>query len=228
MANGKINTAQKFKAAERELVNIFKAGLSGYVDTEEIGRNLDQSRDGGHDITGVTGWCIECKRCAKPQLSSWWQQAIEQAVRGQGKPALAYRLDHQPWRVKLRLMDITGGVGYSDPLTATLPMEEFIEVVKAGLRVVVDEGIERRLARWADISLSYWADTPIYKTLVNRLNNPEVGDTVMVRGSTRIGVVVGCGGSTLPVRFSSFDELEQISCCGLFVVPTDGMILPYF
>lgn len=69
-------------------------------------RNLEQTREGGHDITGVDGWAIEVKRYKKATpalISGWWEQAVDQAKGTERRPALFYREDHGQWRVVVYL-----------------------------------------------------------------------------------------------------------------------------
>jgi len=74
-------------------------------DIVQPSRNLNQCRDGGvtGDVAGIPGWAVECKRGAR-YLSSWWQQAVEQA--GDDLPALAYRLDRRQWIIEVRAGDV--------------------------------------------------------------------------------------------------------------------------
>jgi hypothetical protein len=75
----------------------------------EITRNLDQTRDGGHDLIGVPGWAIEVKRYKEHNASlvkAWWMQAVDQAAAVGQEPVVFYRLDRKPWRVLMRFGDI--------------------------------------------------------------------------------------------------------------------------
>lgn len=84
-----------------------KARAVGDGSAQDIGlrRNLDQVREGGHDILGLDGWAIEVKRYAEvlpADVERWWGQAVEQAKKITWKhvqPALAYRADRRPWRI---------------------------------------------------------------------------------------------------------------------------------
>ena len=55
-----VNSRGKGKRGELEFVNYLRDELG-----EGITRNLDQTRDGGRDILGVPGFCIEVKRCER-------------------------------------------------------------------------------------------------------------------------------------------------------------------
>lgn len=100
----KINSRQKGAAAERELISELR-GYLGDEFTSTMKRNLEQSRKGGHDIAGVHGWAIEVKRykaLSESDLTRFWErQVIEQAVKAKARPALAYKGDYRPWRVRV-------------------------------------------------------------------------------------------------------------------------------
>jgi len=85
--------------AEREIVNILKAELG---DDLEIGRNLEQTRDGGHDISGNLPFSIEIKNQVKLAVTSWWLQTVEQSRPGR-PPVLIYKVPYKGWRVVLEL-----------------------------------------------------------------------------------------------------------------------------
>lgn len=87
-----INSRTKGKVGEQEIVKLLKdAGF-------DVARNLDQTRDGGYDITGIDEIALEVKRAKKPLINKWWEQTARQAKADQ-YPILAYRLDNQKWKV---------------------------------------------------------------------------------------------------------------------------------
>lgn len=101
---GKINSRAKGASAERELI----AELRDYLGeglTANMKRNLEQSRKGGHDIAGLDGWAIEVKRyksLSEAEIARIWErQAVDQAWKVDARPALAYRGDYKPWRVRV-------------------------------------------------------------------------------------------------------------------------------
>lgn len=103
----KINSRAKGKSGEREFIHVLKQFLPEY--TADLERNLEQTRNGGHDILGLEGWAIEVKRYAKvtqADLRGFWAQACEQARKDMSRPVLAYRLDRQDWRVLVRAFDM--------------------------------------------------------------------------------------------------------------------------
>jgi hypothetical protein len=97
---GRINSRDKGAKGEREFIN-----MMGPLLGVDLKRNLEQTREGGHDILGLDGWAIEIKRYAEvlpADLERWWDQAVEQSLRITWKnvsPALAYRADRRPWRI---------------------------------------------------------------------------------------------------------------------------------
>jgi len=86
-----INSRAKGKGGELEFIKLLRP--EGF----DVGRNLDQTRDGGYDIVGLDGVALEIKRAKKPLLAKWWEQAVRQA--GDHYPVLAYRLDNQKWNI---------------------------------------------------------------------------------------------------------------------------------
>lgn len=98
-----MSAMQRRKGAngERELARLLREHLGA-----DVTRNLLQTREGGADLNGLTGWALEVKRAATPRLADWWQQTCAQAQATGQRPALAYRLDRRPWRVVVALRDV--------------------------------------------------------------------------------------------------------------------------
>lgn len=122
----------KGAAGEREFAKLL-GGLLGI----DLKRNLDQTRDGGHDLKGgnlITGWAIEVKRAKKPLLSGWWNQTVDQAVASGKRPVLAYRLDNHKWRVVVHLNQlnplIVHDFDYALVNTAEISVEAFAALVR--------------------------------------------------------------------------------------------------
>lgn len=106
---GKINSRAKGKSGERELIGELKKLLPSEM-TSELTRNLDQTRDGGHDILGLDGWALEVKRYAEvlpADLDRFWKQACEQAARNDNaRPALCFREDRRAWRTVIHVSEL--------------------------------------------------------------------------------------------------------------------------
>lgn len=123
-----LKSKRKGRAGEQELVNLLQDHLG-----IRFKRNLQQTRDGGHDLEGLDELSIEVKRAAKPALAPWWKQTVAQAAVSCRVPVLAYRLDRCPWRFKMALKDIflTVEEPRSDlSMTADMPVEGFCAVVR--------------------------------------------------------------------------------------------------
>lgn len=125
-----INSRAKGASGEREAIKL----LADFLGDETIKRNLQQTRDGGHDINGLTldYWAIEIKRCKKPELLAWWKQACNQAAKAGKMPALLYRLDRQQWRAVIPLVElanITHDLSDYD-FTITTSIEAFCSIVR--------------------------------------------------------------------------------------------------
>lgn len=119
---------RKGRSGEQELVRLLRDHLGVSME-----RNLQQTRDGGHDLNGLDALSIECKRAAKPILSSWWTQTIDQAKRAGRIPILAYRLDRKPWAFVVALSDLLDDCkdqARDLNLTATLTTESFCSIAK--------------------------------------------------------------------------------------------------
>lgn len=129
---------RKGARGERELIALLREHLG-----EELTRNLDQARDGGADLNGgvlLAGYAIECKRAARAEVRSWWQQAFEQAydVADGRAPVLAYRIDRarEKWRFVLPVSEFVGGDWRSWPgleYTVTMGIHAFAAVVRDGV-----------------------------------------------------------------------------------------------
>lgn len=124
----KINSRTKGKAGERELIGELKRVLPEL--TDQLERNLEQTRDGGYDISGLDGWAPEVKRYAKilpADIESFWAQAVVQARNDQRRPALFMREDRREWRVRVRLNDVQDRWAGEDGLlwTAEVSIDAF-------------------------------------------------------------------------------------------------------
>lgn len=122
-----INSRTKGASAERDVAQILRNELG--IETK---RNLEQWRSGGSDILGVPGFAIEVKRAAKPLLNQWWAQTVRQAEELKELPCLWWRLDRQPWRVKVPLWAICADAhpSYEMEWTADITPEAFCMIVR--------------------------------------------------------------------------------------------------
>ena len=123
------NSRNKGKGGERELARLLRDEM-GF----DVTRNLNQTRDSGHDILGLEPFALEVKREQTIRLPAWWRQAVSQAEAAGMKPALAYRLDRKGWRVRIPLDALIEGLGPVDDLewTADISLAAFCAVVREG------------------------------------------------------------------------------------------------
>lgn len=87
------HSRNKGAAFEREVANLIRESL-GY----DCKRNLMQAAEGGHDLIGIPGLAIECKRykeAKRNDLVRFWKQTWEQAKAGD-VPILIVKEDRKP------------------------------------------------------------------------------------------------------------------------------------
>lgn len=109
-----INSRTKGAAGERDFAKALLDELG-----VKLERNLQQARNGGHDLI-VVGDCpiaqrlnryaIEVKRYRQPTdglISDWWQQTTRQAEECGKSPLLAYRGDKRKWRVIISMREFS-------------------------------------------------------------------------------------------------------------------------
>ncbi len=112
-------------SGEREVKIILRSILAPvYLHHKEplpdIERNLEQSRGGGYDLTGLEWLAIEVKRQERSNLAAWWKQTLAQAKENQ-IPLLLHRANYQPWRARLRVPVVI--TGWQPPIIFTVDME---------------------------------------------------------------------------------------------------------
>lgn len=136
----------KGSAGERELARLLSDELG-----VEVVRRLGQARDGGHDLDGLPGWCLEVKRRAKVSEADkrrWWGQAVGaaevQALEMRvldgwfARPAVLYRADRGKWRAIVELSAINGDFAHAPcdyENTAEISLLSFCQLVRESLPV---------------------------------------------------------------------------------------------
>lgn len=123
---------RKGAAFEREVANLIKDHLG--LDAK---RNLMQTAEGGHDLLGVSGWAIECKRYAsiKPaDVRKFWEQTVMQAHYVEALPCLITKADRQPIQVHIQWMG-PGSDCFGDSIqgVATISFELWCGIVRETL-----------------------------------------------------------------------------------------------
>lgn len=116
---------RKGQVGERQLAAELSA-LLGIEVKRRVRNHLSDS-----DIVGLDGWSAECKVCAAPAMSAWWQQTVAQTKPGE-LPVLFYRLPRKPFRAVLPICLLIGGDVHVD-------VEQTIETTLAGFAAVYRE-----------------------------------------------------------------------------------------
>lgn len=102
----------------------------------KVERNLEQSRAGGHDLTGLIGWAPEVKARAdvpgRSELLSMWAQTLDQANRASAKPCLALKVNRRGWTIYVDLADLNDSWQRCKSWAAIEP-EDFFQLVREGM-----------------------------------------------------------------------------------------------
>jgi hypothetical protein len=96
------SSRRKGQVSERALA----AELSALLGVE-VKRRV-RNHAGDSDLVGLPGWAAESKCCAKPALSAWWKQTVEQ-TRECEVPVLFYKLPRKPFRAVVPICLLVGG-----------------------------------------------------------------------------------------------------------------------
>jgi len=132
----KVNSRAKGSAGERELINEMEGWLGPWV-KQQVKRNLEQTRNGGHDLIGLGRWALECKRykeATESDIEGWWHQAVAQAHLVGKTPVLAYRLDRRSWRVRIPTRELLAWLGNWDiEWTAEITLQAFCAILNEEL-----------------------------------------------------------------------------------------------
>lgn len=94
----------KGASGERELASLLVGWAMSAGVQLDLKRNLEQTRGGGHDLTGLEpyGLAVEVKRVETLAIPSWWRQAVRQAEAVDCAPVLAYRQNRKGWTFMVR------------------------------------------------------------------------------------------------------------------------------
>lgn len=97
-------------------------------------RNLEQSRSGGHDITGLDGWAPEVKaRASSPARAEFirmWAQTLEQAHAINAKPLLAIKVNRRGWSFYMDAADLRGDIYEPGKSWVQLEPEDFFQFAR--------------------------------------------------------------------------------------------------
>ena len=122
------NSRNKGASFEREVANLLTNDLNL---TNSIRRVLEQTREKHLPDLILGRWYLECKRYgsgAEP-LDAWWKQVLE-ATKNKGIPALVYKFDRRPIKVRVPIGAINPSLHLDSPFTADLLWDDFIFLLK--------------------------------------------------------------------------------------------------
>ena len=122
------NSRNKGASFEREVANLLTNDLNL---TNNIRRILEQTREKHLPDLMLGRWYLECKRYgsgAEP-LDAWWKQVLE-ATKIKVIPALVYKFDRRPIKVRVPLGAINPSLHLDSPFTADLLWDDFIFLLK--------------------------------------------------------------------------------------------------
>ena len=122
------NSRNKGASFEREIGNLLTSDLGL---KNSLRRILEQTREKQLPDLILGRWYIECKRYgsgAEP-LEAWWQQVLN-ATQEKGIPALVYKFNRRPIKVRVPLGAINSQLNIKAPFTADLLWVDFIFLLK--------------------------------------------------------------------------------------------------
>ena len=131
------NSRNKGASFEREVANLLTQDLGL---KNNVRRILEQTREKHLPDLRLGNWYLECKRYgsgAEP-LEAWWQQVKDATEKNQGIPALVYKFDRRPIKVRIPLGAINPLLDINSHYNADLLWDDFIFL----LRRLYQEDIE--------------------------------------------------------------------------------------
>lgn len=97
-------------------------------------RNLEQTRSGGHDITGLEGWAPEIKARAeipsRGALLNMWAQTLDQANAIQARPVLAVKVNRKGWTIYVDAAELRPEIWQPCKSWLAMEPEDFFQYVR--------------------------------------------------------------------------------------------------
>ena len=122
-----INSRNKGAAFERQIANALIEDLSL---KNPVKRILEQTRTKELPDLMLGTWCIECKAYgsgAEPR-SDWWDQVIASSSGSNLKPALVYKFNNRPIKVRVLANTINKDIK-NNLVTVDLLWPDFIQII---------------------------------------------------------------------------------------------------
>ena len=122
------NSRNKGAAFEREIANSLNEELNLTLPLKRI---LEQTREKFLPDLILGNWYLECKRYGQGNepVEKWWSQVLD-AAKNRGIPALIYKFNNRPIKVRVPLHTINNNLLKDDQLTCDLAWKEFIFILK--------------------------------------------------------------------------------------------------
>tara|TARA_B110000263_G_C15072725_1_gene402596 strand:- start:71 stop:484 length:414 start_codon:yes stop_codon:yes gene_type:complete len=123
------NSRNKGASFEREIANLLTSDLGL---KNNVRRILEQTREKHLPDLRLGRWYLECKRYASgaEPLEAWWEQVKKATSNNQGIPALVYKFDRRPIKVRVPLGSINPKLHIDSPFNADLLWDDFIFLIK--------------------------------------------------------------------------------------------------
>ena len=121
------NSRNKGASFEREIANLLTADLGL---EKNIRRILEQTRTKELPDLMLGRWCIECKAYgsgAEPR-TDWWEQVLASSREQNLKPALVYKFNNRPIKVRVLASCINSKIS-NNLITVDLLWPDFIQII---------------------------------------------------------------------------------------------------
>ena len=130
------NSRNKGAAFEREIANLLNEEFSLSIPLKRI---LEQTREKFLPDLILGRWHIECKRYGQGNepIEKWWSQVIK-STKKDGIPALIYKFNNRPIKVKVPLYTINPQLEIIKENTCDLLWKDFIYLLKTLYREDID------------------------------------------------------------------------------------------
>mgnify|MGYP005675410411 FL=1 len=122
------NSRNKGAAFEREIANSLNEELNLTIPLKRI---LEQTREKFLPDLILGKWYLECKRYGQGNepIEKWWSQVLDSA-KDKGVPALIYKFNNRPIKVRVPLHTINDNLTKDNHLTCDLAWKDFIFILK--------------------------------------------------------------------------------------------------
>ena len=119
------NSRNKGASFEREIANELTTRLKL---KHQLKRILEQTREKHLPDLILGRWYLECKRygSGNEPMDSWWEQVVS-ASGGDKIPALIYKFDRRPIKVRVPLSILNENFSFNENVTCDLSFEDFIK-----------------------------------------------------------------------------------------------------